>query len=102
MNSQKKKDTLYPENFTEEDKLNYDIYFEQSKQLFPNLAGDEWVLRMGILAFMEKEKRGITEPPTEEEINEIKERYNKDAVYYTIPEDCPVINENANLIIVQE
>jgi hypothetical protein len=48
MNSQKKKDTIYPENFTDEDKLNYDIFFEQSKQLFPNLAGDEWILRMGI------------------------------------------------------
>ena len=55
MNSQKyDKETLYPEDFTEEDKLQYDIYLEQSTYLFPKLSNDQWLLRMGILAYMRK------------------------------------------------
>jgi len=102
MNSQKThKKTLYPDDFNDDDKLNYDILLEQSKQLFPNLIGDEWLLRMGILAYMRKQKMGDAEPPTDDEIKEIKQQYRPDAVYYTETEDCPVINENANLIIVE-
>lgn len=102
MNSQKKhKNTLYPDDFNDEDKLQYDILLQQSKQLFPNLMGDEWLLRMGILAYMRKQKMGDTEPPTDDEIKEIKQQYKPDAVYYTEPNECPVINENANLIIVE-
>jgi hypothetical protein len=102
MNSQKKqKNTLYPDDFNDDDKLNYDILFEQSKQLFPNLIGDEWLLRMGILAYMRKEKQGATEPPTDEEINNIKSQYKPDAVYFTEAEDCPVVNDTANLIVVE-
>ena len=42
MNSQKThKNTLYPEDFNEDDKLNYDILFKQSKQLFPKMIGNE-------------------------------------------------------------
>ena len=38
MNSQRyNKEELYPENFTDEDKLNFDILFEQSKLLFPKI-----------------------------------------------------------------
>jgi len=102
MNSQKKhKNTLYPDDFIDEDKLTYDILLEQSKQLFPNLMGDEWLLRMGILAYMRKEKMGVAEPPTDDEINNIKSQYKPDAVYYTESNECPVINENANLILIE-
>ena len=102
MNSQKThKKTIYPEDFTQDDELQYDILFEQSKQLFPNLIGDEWLLRMGILAYMRKEKQGATEPPTDDEIKEIKQQYKPDAVYYTEPEECPVVNDTANLIVVE-
>ena len=102
MNSQKThKNTLYPDDFSQDDKLEFDILFEQSKQLFPLLINDQWVLRMGILAYMRKQKMGDVEPPTDDEIKEIKQQYRPDAVYYTETEDCPVINENANLIIVE-
>ena len=56
MTNQYNKDTLFPEDFTEVDKENYESYFEQSKVLFPKLANEDWVLRMGILAYMRKKK----------------------------------------------
>ena len=40
---------------------------------------------MGIFAFMKKEKRGETEPPSQEEISAIKNQYTKDTVFYTEP-----------------
>jgi hypothetical protein len=42
------KEQFYPEEFSEKDK--FDFCFEQSKLLFPKLACDEWVLKMGIYA----------------------------------------------------
>jgi len=102
MNSQKShKNTIYPEDFTQDDELQYDILLEQSKQLFPSLINDHWVLRLGILAYMRKQKLGIDEPPTDDEIKEIKQQYKPDAVYYTEAEDCPVVNDTANLIVVE-
>jgi hypothetical protein len=85
MNSQKFKKDLYPENFTEDDKLQFDLYLEQSKMLFPKMANEEWLIRMGIFAYMEKQKRGETEPPSQDEIANIKNRYSQDKVYYTEP-----------------
>ena len=94
MNSQKyNKDTLFPEDFTEVDKENYESYFEQSKVLFPKLANEDWVLRMGILAYMRKEKVGSSEPPSEEEIAAIKNQYTKDTVFYTEPFEEEVAKE---------
>ena len=55
MNSQKYTKELYPEDFTEEYKLKFDYYFEQSKLMFPKLINDQWLLRMGIIACMRKE-----------------------------------------------
>ena len=85
MNSQKFKKELYPENFTEDDKLQFDIYLEQSKMLFPKMVNDEWLIRMGIFAYMEKQKRGDCEPPSQDEIADIKNKYSQDKVYYTEP-----------------
>ena len=79
------KEELFPEDFTENDKLNFDILLNQSKQLFPKLAKDEWVLRMGILAYMKKEKQGDSEPPSQEEISSIRNQYTKDTIFYTEP-----------------
>ena len=94
MNSQKyNKDELYPEDYTEEDKLQFDMYLEQSKLLFPKLAGDEWVLKMGIKAYMRKVKSGVDERATPEEIAELKSKYTNETVFYTDPiEPIEVIN----------
>lgn len=83
MNSQKVKNNFLPEDFTEEDELKFDYYLENSKLMFPKLVNDEWLLKMGILAYMKKEKLGDTEPPSQEEIAEIKNKYTKNTVFYT-------------------
>ena len=57
MKSQKyNKDELYPEDFTEDDKLEFDLLFEQSKMLSPKLANDEWLIKKDIYAYMRKKK----------------------------------------------
>ncbi len=97
MNSQKyDKETLFPDDFSELDKEQYEIYLEQSKYLFPKLSNDTWVLRMGILAYMRKQKTGDTEPPSQEEIAAIKNQYTNDTIFYTEP-----IEEVNNEIIVE-
>ena len=84
MNSQRyNKEELYPENFTDEDKLNFDILFEQSKLLFPKMSSDEWIIKMGVIAYINKQKLGDNEPPSQEEIASIKNQYTKNTVFYT-------------------
>ena len=86
MNSQQyNKEELYPENFTDDDKLEFDILLEQSKQLFPKLAHDEWLIEKGVFAYMERQKNGITEPASQEEIAKIRNQYTKDTIFYTEP-----------------
>ncbi len=86
MKSQKyNKDELYPEDFTEDDKLEFDILLEQSKMLFPKLANDDWLIKKGIFAYMRKIKIGETEPPSQEEIANIRNQYTNDTVFYTEP-----------------
>ena len=82
MNSQKYKKEVYPEDFTEDDKLEYFFLYEQSKTLFPKLAGEEWLIRAGVIAYMRKQKSGDVEPPSEEEIAKIRNAYiSKTSVY---------------------
>jgi hypothetical protein len=86
MNSQKyNKEELYPDDFDEDDKLQFDIFFEQSKIVFPRLANDEWLIRKGIFAYMRKNRIGDTEPPSQEEIASIRNQYTKDTIFYTEP-----------------
>ena len=86
MNSQKyNKDELYPENFTDEDKLNFDILLEQSKLMFPKMASDEWLIKMGVIAYINKQKLGDNNPPSQEEIASIRNQYTNDTVFYTEP-----------------
>ena len=66
------KDELYPEDFTDDDKLEFDVLLEQAKILFPKLANDVWLIKQGIIAYLRKQKRGETEPPSQEEINILK------------------------------
>ena len=86
MNSQKyNKEELYPEDFTEDDKLEFDLLLEQAKMLFPKLTNDDWLIKQGIIAYMRKNKMGDTEPPSQEEIARIKNQYTKDTIFYTEP-----------------
>ena len=84
MQSQKyNKEELYPPSFTDDDKLNFDILLIQAKQLFPRLASDEWLIKQGIIAYMNKEKMEDYTPASNEEITEIRNRYTKDTVFET-------------------
>ena len=94
MNSQKyNKDELYPDDFDEDDKLQFDMYLEQSKMLFPKLSNDDWLIKKGIFAYMRKTKMGDTEPPSHEEIASIRNQYTKDTIFYTEPIEKEVDNE---------
>lgn len=84
MNSQKwNKDELYPEDFTDDDKLEFDLLLQQSKQLFPKLANDEWLIKQAVIAFMRKKKLGDDTPPSKEEIAKIRNQYTQDTIFYT-------------------
>jgi hypothetical protein len=84
MNSQRyNKDEIYPDDFDENDKLQFDLFLEQSKLLFPKLANDDWLIKKGIFAYMRKQKLGDTEPPSQEEIASIRNQYTKDTIFYT-------------------
>lgn len=100
MNSQKFKKEVYPEDFTEDDKLEYDILYEQSKTLFPKLAGEEWLIRAGVIAYMRKQKSGDVEPPSEEEIAKIRNAYiSKTSVYEYEPPSDTIESEMAKIEI---
>ena len=79
------KDELYPKDFTDDDKLEFDVLLEQAKILFPKLANDVWLIKQGIIAYLRKQKREETEPPSKEEIQKIKNQYTNDTIFYTEP-----------------
>ncbi len=58
MNSQKYiKEELYPEDIRCDERLQFHMYLEQAKMIFPKIADDEWLIIIkGIFAFMHKEK----------------------------------------------
>ncbi len=102
MNSQKyNKEELYPEDFTDDDKLEFDLLLEQSKMLFPKLANEEWLIKKGILAFMAKRKSGDVEPPSQEEIADIRNKYTKDTVFYTEPIEEAKPYESINEVSIE-
>ena len=83
MNSQKYKKEVYPDDFDEDDKLEFDILLEQSKLMFPKLSGEDWLIRNGVISYLRKKKNGDVEPPSNEEIAELKNKYiNKTSVYH--------------------
>ena len=86
MNSQKyNKDEIFPDDFTEDDKIQFEMYLEQSKLLFPKLSGEEWLIKQAVFAYMRKEKRGSVEPVSQDEIAAIRNQYTKDTIFYTEP-----------------
>jgi len=102
LQSQTNKKDVYPEEFTEDDKLTFDLLLEQSKMLFPNLVADEWLLRMGITAYMKKAKNGTENiEVSDEEIAEIKKKHDKEVVYYTPIIEKPLTDAPPNIITVE-
>jgi hypothetical protein len=59
MNSQKyNKGELYPEDFSEDEKLQFDVYLEQAKMLYPKMANDEWLIKKRHFCVYAKRKNG--------------------------------------------
>ena len=101
LQSQTNKKDVYPEEFTEDDKITFDLLLEQSKMLFPHLVADEWLLRMGIKAYMKKVKNGTDVEVSDEEIAEIKKKHDNEVVYYTPIIDEPLTDAPPNIITVE-
>ena len=60
MNSKKyNKEELYPEDISCDERLQFHMYLEQAKTIFPKIANDEWLIIIkGIFAFMRIKKKG--------------------------------------------
>ena len=57
----------------------------EKKVKIPKLMNDEWLIKKGIFAYMRKYKMGDTEPPSQEEISDIRNQYTRDTIFYTEP-----------------
>lgn len=64
-----------PSDFNDEDKEEYKRYLELSKIEHPDIfERDKWIIHYGIIMYIRKQK-GLAEPYTDEEFNEIVKRY---------------------------
>lgn len=69
------KDEIYPDDFTDDDKLTFDILLQQGLILFPKLQNDSWIVKQAVIAYMRKEK-GQGVEVNKEDIEKVKEKYN--------------------------
>ena len=72
--SQQFQKEVYPDDFTSDDIINYDILFAQAKLLYP--LYESWVLKIGIESYIRK-IRGDIHISSKEEIKAIKDEYLK-------------------------
>ena len=80
--SQTYKEDIYPNNFSDDDKINFDNLLSQAISIYPNI--EVWVMKIAIVAHINKENnRGI--PLDKEESFKLKEQYlsNIKGVYET-------------------
>lgn len=71
----KSKKHIYPPEFTDEDKLEYDNLFTEAQKLHSDVCNTEpWIVRLAIIGHMRASK-GLKEPYTNEELEELKNNY---------------------------
>lgn len=69
------KETMYPDEFTEEDKLEYDTLYAQSKLIHADVEKETpFIIHLAIIAHI-RAKKGMAEPFTEEELEEVRNKY---------------------------
>lgn len=69
------KQTPYPEEFTEEDKIEYDTLYAQSKLIHADVEKETpFIIHLAIICHI-RAKKGMAEPFTDEELQELKDRY---------------------------
>jgi len=61
-----------PDNFTEEDKINYEIYIEEAKRYFKNI--DEYIIHIGVISYI-NEQKGLGRECTDEEVKQCMDKY---------------------------
>ena len=83
--SQQMNTDVYPDFFTEDDKVNFDILIAEAKRIFPKY--EEWMIKIAVTAYIYQEK-GLTVSKSQEEIEELKNKYDlTDTKLYETPID---------------
>jgi len=71
----KSKNHIYPPEFTDEDKLEYDRLFADAEKLHADVCITEpWIVRLAIIGHIRANK-GLKEPYTNEELEAMKNNY---------------------------
>lgn len=96
-NQFKKTDELYPEEFTDDDKLRFDELWEQSKTLHSDVhETDPWIIRLAIIGHMRAQK-GYAEPFSNEDLMHLKDQYRLDTREFTTDtSNCPYLYDKEN------
>ena len=80
--SQAFKEDIYPEDFSDDDKSNFDVLLAQALNIYPNI--EIWIMKLAIIAHINKEKgKGV--PLDREEAEKLRERYLNIQPVYTTP-----------------
>lgn len=96
-NQFKKNEELYPTEFTDEDKSQFDLLFEQAKVIHSEVFNtDPWIIRLAIIAHIRINK-GMAEPYTNEELEDLKNKYTlKNREFITNSNDHPYLYDTVN------
>jgi len=99
------KDIPYPEDFTEDDKQEFDKLFSESKIIHPDIYENErWIIHYSIIIHI-RAKKGMAQPFTDEELKKIVNNYkvnikdikcNGDEIDYLYDkENNPIFKDNS-------
>lgn len=82
-NEFKKTDELYPEDFTEEDKIRFDELWEEAKIIHADVfKTDPWIIRLAIIGYIRANK-GQAEPFSNEDLEHLKSQYKLETREFT-------------------
>ena len=73
MISQRFEKEVYPDNFNEDDIIEFDILLAQSKIIYPKI--EDWMLKIAIIGHIYEEKKGIKIEKNSEELEELEKIY---------------------------
>lgn len=77
---------VYPQDFNEEQKIEYDLYIRQAKVIFPEV--EEWTIKLGCEAYVRMGKDKTRPEINKEEVEELKAIHkNEPRIYETIIEE---------------
>lgn len=85
---------LYPSTFDDDDKIRFDILVLQSRQLYPQLSNDDWLIKLAVIQHIQKE-RGRYMDISPDAIKKIKEMYQNLPNLYITPNE---LEENSIIV----